>query len=55
MRNAWDVREDAFVHVAPTKGKRRGQPAHSIIVVIPGVYRCFGDNRVATWLPRSSY
>lgn len=27
---------------------------HSIIVVTPRVYRCFGDNRVATRLPRSS-
>lgn len=55
MRNAWDVREDMRLYIAPTKEKRRGQLAHSIIVVTPGVYRCFGDNRVATWLPRSSY
>lgn len=54
MRNAWDVREDAFVR-SERKGRGRGQPTYSIIVVTPGVYRCFGDNRVAIQLPRLSY
>ena len=40
MRNAWDVREDAFVHIAPTKGGREGDSQR---IQLSSLYREFTD------------